>query len=149
MLTRKEQLEFCKFCLNRKFSPQDGIICKLTGEKANFIDNCKDYTQDDIAIHREKIFQEENHLRQYPKDFTFGLDKVGIKNGIVAGTILITLGLVWLIVGWQVGFIFWYPFIMILMGVISLINGIVNSVIRKKLDNDIKKASSSDDVLDD
>lgn len=48
-MTREEQLRFCKRCLNRAFSPQKGIICNLTSERATFDDNCNDFLVDESA----------------------------------------------------------------------------------------------------
>lgn len=42
-MTRNEQLEFCKKCVNKRFSSKDGIICGLTNKPADFDGECKDY----------------------------------------------------------------------------------------------------------
>lgn len=46
MTTRAEQLAYCKVCTNRSFDLQKGVVCKLTGEHADFIDSCPDFTLD-------------------------------------------------------------------------------------------------------
>lgn len=46
-MTREEQLTFCKKCTNRKMDMQQGIICSLTGEKANFENECPDFILDE------------------------------------------------------------------------------------------------------
>ena len=46
-MTRDEQLAFCKKCTNRKMDLQQGLLCGLTGEKANFQDECPDYNLDE------------------------------------------------------------------------------------------------------
>ena len=151
MLSRAEHLAFCKFCENRKFEIQQGIICSITNKQAAVKYSCKDYTEDNVAIHREQVYREEARLRHRPKDFTFGLDKLGIKNGIVAGSILIALATAWIILGFTINRIFWYPFVMLLMGIISLIVGIINTVIRVKLDKDHKNDTfkhASQEILD-
>ncbi|MBS2099223.1 toxin-antitoxin system YwqK family antitoxin [Carboxylicivirga linearis] len=45
-MTRQEQLEFCKKCKNRKSDINQGIICSLTGAKADFEESCKDFEGD-------------------------------------------------------------------------------------------------------
>ena len=45
-MTREEHLVFCKKCLNRKFDPKQGVICKITDERADFEDECKDFDHD-------------------------------------------------------------------------------------------------------
>ncbi|MGJ3233491.1 toxin-antitoxin system YwqK family antitoxin [Marivirga sp.] len=46
-MTREDQLQFCKKCINRKMDMQQGLICSLTNEKANFKDNCEDFQIDE------------------------------------------------------------------------------------------------------
>ena len=45
-MTREEHLTFCSRCTNRKMDLQQGIICNLTGEKADFTDECPDFNVD-------------------------------------------------------------------------------------------------------
>jgi hypothetical protein len=52
-MTREEQLTFCKKCTNRKTDMQQGLICSLTGEKANFENECPDFILDESG--RSKI----------------------------------------------------------------------------------------------
>ncbi|MFK7810940.1 MAG: DUF4328 domain-containing protein [Maribacter sp.] len=49
-MTREEQLFFCKKCTHRDFHLTEGILCKLTGAKANFEETCPSYKLD-----KEKI----------------------------------------------------------------------------------------------
>ncbi|MFB6342891.1 RDD family protein [Saccharicrinis sp. FJH62] len=42
-MTRKEHLMFCKICKNQKFDPKQGIICGLTGKKADFDLSCASF----------------------------------------------------------------------------------------------------------
>lgn len=46
-MTRDEQIFFCKKCLNREMNPKQGYVCKLTGEKATFETECKDFRLDE------------------------------------------------------------------------------------------------------
>jgi antitoxin component YwqK of YwqJK toxin-antitoxin module len=55
-MNRKEQLKFCSVCLNRKFDPQQGIICNLTDKPADFESYCKSYQVDEV---KKKEQQEE------------------------------------------------------------------------------------------
>jgi hypothetical protein len=54
---RYYHLSYCSVCKNRTFNLQNGIICKLTNEQANFSDYCLDYTLDN-----EKIKQIKNDI---------------------------------------------------------------------------------------
>ncbi len=49
-MTREEQVEFCKNCLNRKMDIKQGVLCNLTGEKAAFQIECSDYKRDESII---------------------------------------------------------------------------------------------------
>ena len=46
-MTREEHLAFCKKCTNRQFDPQQGIICSITNEKADFEDTCPNFNLDE------------------------------------------------------------------------------------------------------
>jgi len=45
-MTRKEQLKFCKRCLNRKMDPSQGLICSITYKKADFEHTCDNFRKD-------------------------------------------------------------------------------------------------------
>jgi hypothetical protein len=66
----------------------------------------------------------EKQLRKKDKGF-FGPEKAGIKKGVVGGMIMIGIATVWFIGGLYMGFIFFYPPILFLIGVYALIKGLV------------------------
>jgi antitoxin component YwqK of YwqJK toxin-antitoxin module len=45
-MTRQDQLEFCNKCVNRKFDSNQGIICSLTNQIANFETTCDKFILD-------------------------------------------------------------------------------------------------------
>lgn len=47
-MTREEQLKFCRVCKRRKNDLKQGIICSLTGRKADFEGICESYEEDII-----------------------------------------------------------------------------------------------------
>lgn len=49
-MTREEHVAVCKLCTNRKMDIEQGILCKITDEKANFISECKDFTKDESVF---------------------------------------------------------------------------------------------------
>lgn len=49
-MTREEHLVFCKKCANREFNITEGILCELTGKKADFEISCTDYMLDKKAV---------------------------------------------------------------------------------------------------
>ncbi len=76
MLIREEQVAFCEKCTNRKPSLQ-GLLCKLTDEKAAFEETCSDFELDE---------QEQTNLDKQRRDAAKG-DYVGaeIEVGILNG----------------------------------------------------------------
>ena len=52
-MTRKEQLKFCKVCINSKMNREKGLICKLTDAQAKFEIECKDFKSDTINVEIE------------------------------------------------------------------------------------------------
>jgi hypothetical protein len=65
MLSRTEQVQFCKQCTNRVLDPKQGLICKLTNAKADFEEECKDFVNDEnyeVRNPEEEIEQEEEFL---------------------------------------------------------------------------------------
>ena len=52
-MTREEQLNFCKKCLNRKMDLKQGLVCGLTGQRATFEKECPDFKIDEKIKHKE------------------------------------------------------------------------------------------------
>ena len=62
-MTRKERVEYCKICQNRKMDLKKGLVCKLTGEYADFNSYCENFTVDKMEMEysdiKEKMKKEE------------------------------------------------------------------------------------------
>jgi len=113
-MTREEQVAFCRKCTNRKFDPEQGIICRLTDKKADFQDECPDFIQDEYVKEKrhepqrqlegaemiEQLSDESvDALRQY-QDFS---------SAIIGGLLLTLIGAVlWasisMMTGYQIGY---------------------------------------------
>ena len=57
-------LKFCKICKNRKMDLKRGLVCKLTGEYADFSDRCQNYDYDEqeekrLYVEHENIGKSE------------------------------------------------------------------------------------------
>lgn len=61
-MTREERLIICKKCNNRKLDLDIGLICSLTGGKAEFDSVCNDFSQDEVVAKQEneKQIEKEN-----------------------------------------------------------------------------------------
>ena len=53
-MDREEQLVFCKQCVNRKLDMQQGLVCDLTGKKADFVDSCDNFEREKGIIDQQK-----------------------------------------------------------------------------------------------
>tara|TARA_R110002050_G_scaffold39891_2_gene97864 strand:+ start:1994 stop:2653 length:660 start_codon:yes stop_codon:yes gene_type:complete len=107
-MTREEQLKFCKKCINRKLDLQVGLVCNLTGEKADFEDECKSFQLDDTVVeksdntetllHSEIVanMSEENLVKfqseqEFPKALTVGII-VGLLGAVLWGVVTVATG---------------------------------------------------------
>jgi antitoxin component YwqK of YwqJK toxin-antitoxin module len=72
-MTRKEHLDFCKKCLNRKFDPKQGLICNKTGKIADFEETCKNFNLDATVKEEEK-----EPLAESDEELVNELDEINI-----------------------------------------------------------------------
>ncbi|MCB0399249.1 MAG: hypothetical protein KDD26_06410 [Winogradskyella sp.] len=49
-MTRQEHLKFCKVCINKDLNLKKGIVCKLTGDIADFDNECESYVLDEAEV---------------------------------------------------------------------------------------------------
>lgn len=144
-LTREEYLEFCQICTKRSFNMNKGMICSLTQEHAAYDeDNCPDFELDELA-QEKKAVQDKIRQAEILESQTFGMAKFGIKNQVAAGIVIIALAVIWLLVGLSFNWIFYYPFFLIIAGVVVLIQGL-NEESKKARK---KKINTSSDIIDD
>ncbi len=112
-MTRLEQLAFCKKCTNRKMDVQQGLICSLTGEKANFDQECPDFNLDPTVkievndtepLEQEEVRYQlsENALEKLRMEQNLPLAIIaGVGTGII-GAIL--WGLITVATNYQIGY---------------------------------------------
>ena len=113
-MTREEQLIFCKKCLNRKKDLQQGIICGLTGAKANFENECSDYKLDETVKetpidNTEGLLANEIKGKLAPEIFERLKMEQKLLPGVVAGLIVGLIGaVIWGVItvatGYQIGY---------------------------------------------
>lgn len=46
-MTRKEYVDYCQRCINKKIDRKKGLVCSLTNNIASFDENCKDFKRDE------------------------------------------------------------------------------------------------------
>ena len=122
-------MKFCTNCTKRQFNPQKGLVCSLTEEHADFDIECEHFIENTEMLRDQKLRKELRDAQSKSSDL-FGLAKYGIKSELLGGIIFLVAGLAWLIGGWVNGIIFFYPFYMILLGVVLTIVGIVKKTKR-------------------
>ena len=73
MISREEQLKFCKICKNQKFDFQHGVICGLTDKPADFQETCPSFNPD-MALKAEmdmKLEQQSVIIRRASQNKRF------------------------------------------------------------------------------
>lgn len=122
-MDRAYRLQFCEKCSLRSFSIKKGLICSITNEPADFDEKCSNYIVD-LRAEKEVIERNLDQAKRQQHKDTMGLSKYGIKNGIVAGCVLLITALVWLALGIALlERIFYFPFVMIVLGIIAIERG--------------------------
>lgn len=119
------QLQQCKVCTKRKFNPSIGLICGLTMEKPVFEGTCDQGELDESEAIRLKKLKEAAEEEEDTGGF-FGAEKKGMKKGVLGGVAMITIAIVWFVVGYAAGYIFYYPPILLVIGVVAVIKGLVD-----------------------
>ncbi len=98
-MNREAQLAFCKRCTNRKMDLKQGIVCNLTGRKADFEEECPDYNLDETikeSVDKPIDFDDNDILLEIPpeklekfrseQNFQFGL-AISIIVGIIGAVL--------------------------------------------------------------
>lgn len=64
-MTREQHLEFCNICAIRKFTYDQGIVCRLTGQIADFEDKCLSFSIDPIEYQKSQIKNLNESIDKY------------------------------------------------------------------------------------
>ena len=119
-----ERLKFCRICENRKMNPAIGLVCGLTNEKPAFEGNCPDFKLDqkeaDSLVHLEKEVKAEEEASA-----PFAREKQMTKMGVLGGVVMIVIAIVWFLLGLSYGYVYFYPFILLAIGLYALIKGLM------------------------
>jgi hypothetical protein len=133
-MTREEQITFCRKCLYRTMDVKQGLICKLTGEKATFNDTCPDFKIDKSV--KEILLDDEERLKattlnqKLPPEL---FEKLKMEQrlipGIVSGLIVgITGAILWGVITVRTGYQFSLTAVLIGLGVGISIRKIGNGI---------------------
>jgi hypothetical protein len=132
-MTLDEQLKLCRVCELRKFDVNVGVVCSLTNAKPNF-DRCPTFKIDQPEATR--LAEVERNARESEETGNGGssLESKGIKMGVLGGVIMITISVFWFFAGLAADRIFFYPPILLVIGIYAVIKGVLGGNIagRKK-----------------
>ncbi len=118
------ELQQCKVCTKRKFNPSTGLICGLTMEKPSFTGRCELGELDVAEAERLQKLQAEVTEEESSGGF-FGPEKKGMQKGVLGGVVMILIAIVWFVVGYAAGYIFYYPPILLIIGIVAVIKGMI------------------------
>lgn len=121
-MRREEHLKFCKKCINRKLDFKVGLLCNLTGEKADFENECKTFELDNTVVENidDKEAIEHNEVLEKMSDKNIAKFKLEqeYSKALVAGIVVGLIGAVlWGVITVSTGYIIGYMAIAIGAGV--------------------------------
>jgi len=112
-MTREQHLKFCKKCVNRRLDMKVGLLCNLTGEMADFENECKSFKLDESVIEKIDDTEAVEHNDVLNKLSDKNLEKFkfeqelpkAILTGIIVGIIGALLwGTITVVTGYQIGY---------------------------------------------
>lgn len=131
MNTLSERLQYCKVCKHKSFDPKTGVNCSLTSAKPDFEDKCEKFVIDEgeaqKLLMRKKMEAEGDDLSD---SGFFAMEKKGMKKGIAGGIVMIVLALVWFFGGLALDRIFFYPPVLLILGIVAVVRGASEGNIR-------------------
>lgn len=147
-MTLEERLAQCTTCTNRGFDTKIGNICKKTSETPDFEGQCSSYVHDkktDVLLRKDTV---RDRMVMHPSQEVSPVKKF-LTNGIFLGILFIVIGIVWIILGLAGDYIYFYPFILIIGGIIVIVQTAISDARNKRnqiIYNNTKKPE--DDLLD-
>ena len=112
-MNREERLKSCKVCLKRKMDFEQGLVCSLTGKRADFENECADFEKDEKVELRiddtEGLAKNEIVNKLNPEVFEKIKSEQNFKKGMTFGLLAAIIGAVlWAVItvvtGFQIGY---------------------------------------------
>lgn len=112
-MTREQHLKFCKKCTKRELDMKIGLICNLTGEVANFDNECKTFELDNTVVesidNEESVEHNEVIQKLSEKDIKRFKSEQNYPKALITGVIIGLLGaILWgtitVVTGFQIGY---------------------------------------------
>ena len=124
-MTTSERLRFCKVCSSRKIDLQTGIYCGLSGQKPDFEGKCESFCVDKDELRKEKARQLAIKQQEQKESSYFAPEQKGMKKGVLGGLVMILIAIVWFFAGLAVDRIFYYPSVLLIIGIVAIVRGAV------------------------
>ncbi|MFZ5554760.1 MAG: hypothetical protein ACOZCO_16720 [Bacteroidota bacterium] len=137
-MTKEECLYYCTQCTNRGFHREKGVVCKLTNDEPAFERSCDDFLRDENMLKQMEQRKKDQEAIEQSQSVMGGTNA-----GIIGGIIMMVGAVVWFIVGYYAGYIFFYPPILFIIGVIAVVRGVMKQ--KEKME---EKRKQQIDVLD-
>ena len=119
-----ERLQYCRVCSKRKFSLSIGIVCNMTDAKPAFEQKCEHFVLDQAEAQRVLTRERAAAESEGVQSGFFAPEKKGMKKGVLGGIIMIVIALAWFIGGLAINRIFFYPPVLLIIGIVSVIKGL-------------------------
>ena len=112
-MNREQHLKYCKKCTNQELNFQTGLICKLTGEKANFELECNDFILDPNYVEKLDDIDAVEHSEVISKlsdeNIEIFKSEQNYSNAVIAGVVTgiigaILWGVISVLTGYQIGY---------------------------------------------
>ncbi|UCH98020.1 MAG: hypothetical protein JSV88_14525, partial [Candidatus Aminicenantes bacterium] len=92
-----------------------------------------------LEMSQSEVAQPIPQTKEKPKDRGFfAPEKKGIQKGVVGGLAMMAIAVVWFVVGYAAGYVFYYPPILFLIGLYAFIKGLITGNIRGKKEEEEK-----------
>jgi hypothetical protein len=75
------------------------------------------------CLSRREIVAHEHASQEAMRNDSFSLERKGMQKGVAGGLAMMAIAVVWFVAGWAAGYIFFYPPILFIIGVVACIRG--------------------------
>ena len=119
-MNREYRIQFCEKCQLREFSREKGLVCSLTKEHATFDKTCPDFVEDEKAAAEQAMKRAE--MAEIEEEENSGFTILGM-SGVTGGIVAIVGSVVWFVAGWMAGYIYFYPPVLFIIGIVMVAKG--------------------------
>ncbi len=129
------QIDQCQQCAKSSLRGLD-LICSLSNKKENFYGECSSFNKDlsakaNTTSEIKQSKKTDNYRNTFKSNYT-QIDKElkekkSFNGKVVIGIFMIVGALLWFFAGLSAGIIFYYPFILVILGIINIVRGLIKA----------------------